>query len=79
MESTPTSVLYSTDDVTLAAYLVIKEYHLKIIEKHENHGTFVFVDVPDEVVQEYECGSARVEPRKFSFEMRNLISNVRKA
>lgn len=67
-----------TTDIVLAAYLKLKGFKLTNIIKHGNKGTFVFDDVPETVVNEYDLGQALIEPRALNSEIKALTTSARR-
>lgn len=67
-----------TMDIVLAAYLKLKGYKMTNIIKHGNKGTFVFRDVPETVVNEYDLGQALIEPRALNSEIKALTTSARR-
>jgi len=68
----------STTDIVLAAYLKVQGYKMIEILKNGNKGTFVFVDVQDEIINEYDLGQAKVEPRALNYEIKALTTAARR-
>lgn len=69
---------FSTVDIVLAAYLKATGYKLSDIIRQGNRGTFVFADIPTQVVNDYDLGSASVEPKALSAEVRALTTAARR-
>lgn len=69
---------FSTIDIVLAAYLKATGYKLVDIVRQGNRGTFVFAEVPTQVVTEYDLGAALVEPMALSAEIRALTTAARR-
>ena len=67
-----------TTDIVLAAYLKVKGYRLIEILKNGNKGTFIFVDVPEDTVNEYDLGHAEVEPKSLNYEIKALTTAARR-
>lgn len=76
----PTIVLESfpTSDIVLAAYLKTKNYRLSEIVRNGNKGTFIFLEVEQSIIDEYDLGSALVEPRSLNSEIKALTTAVRR-
>lgn len=53
---------FETCDIVLAATLKVKGCRLDRIGKDGKRGIFCFVDVSDDVLNEYNLGQALVEP-----------------
>jgi hypothetical protein len=69
---------FSTTDIVLAAYLKVQGYKLIEILKNGNKGTFVFAGVHEEIVNEYDLGQARVEPKALNYEIKSLTTAARR-
>ena len=67
-----------TTDIVLAAYLKIQGYKMIEILKNGNKGTFVFDNVPNETIDDYDLGQAQVEPRSFNYEIKALTTAARR-
>lgn len=68
----------STTDIVLAAYLKVRSFRMIEILKNGNKGTFIFVDVPDEIINEYDLGQAKVEPKALNYEIKALTTAARR-
>lgn len=75
MSTTPT---YKTTDIVLAAFLKLQGYNMVTIEKQGLKGTFVFEDVPNDVVTSYDLGQCSVEPVSFNNTLKALTTSVRR-
>ena len=69
---------FETIDIILAACLKVKGYKLTEILKHGNRGTFVFVDIPENILEDYDLGNALVEPKALSNAIRALTTAARR-
>jgi len=69
---------FETVDIILAAYLKVKGFKLQEIIRHGNRGTFVFNDVPGELITDYDLGLASVEPKALNNEVRALTTAARR-
>jgi len=69
---------FSTTDIVLAAYLKVKGFRLVEILKNGNKGTFVFTDIDEDLIDEYDLGQALVEPKKLNYEIRMLTTSCRR-
>lgn len=69
---------YKTSDIVLASYLRLNGYEILRIEKAGLKGTFVFENVSDDHIQEYDFGRARVEPVAFNNAIKSLTTAVRR-
>lgn len=67
-----------TTDIVLAAYLKVKGFKMTEIQKNGNKGTFVFANVSDSVINEYDLGQAQVEPRALNYEIKALTTAARR-
>lgn len=69
---------FSTFDIVLAAYLKAAGYKLADIVRQGNRGNFIFTDIPAKVIQDFDLGAARIEPRALSAEIRALTTAARR-
>ena len=69
---------YKTSDIVLAAFLRLSGCQMSGIEKQGQKGTFVFVNVDDALVVDYDLGLARVEPVSFNNTIKQLTTSVRR-
>lgn len=69
---------YKTTDIVLAAYLRVSGCEMAEIEKQGQKGTFVFIDVSEELVSLYDLGKAQVEPVAFNNAIKQLTTSVRR-
>jgi hypothetical protein len=69
---------YKTTDIILAACLRLGGYDMVMIEKDGNKGTFVFANVDENFVTEYDLGKTRVEPVSFNNAIKQLTTSVRR-
>ena len=69
---------YETTDIVLAAFLRLSGIDLVTIVKQGQKGTFVFENVADELIQDYDLGRARVEPVQFNNAIKSLTTSVRR-
>lgn len=69
---------YNTTDIILAACLRIHGFEVERIEKQGNKGTFVFVDIPEKFVADYDLGKILVEPIAFNNAIKSLTTAVRR-
>lgn len=69
---------FSTVDIILAAYLKVKGYRLQNIIRNGNRGTFMFDEIPANVLEEYDLGDALVEPKALNSEVRSLTTATRR-
>lgn len=69
---------YKTSDIVLAAFLRLSGCQMAGIEKQGQKGTFVFTNVSDSLVVDYDLGNARVEPVSFNNAIKQLTTSVRR-
>lgn len=69
---------YKTSDIVLAAFLRLSGCQMSGIEKQGQKGTFVFVNVDDALVVDYDLGRARAEPVSFNNAIKQLTTSVRR-
>lgn len=67
-----------TSDIILAACLRLHQYPLISIELSGNKGTFVFENVEEQLVTEYDLGNLLVEPVSFNNTIKQLTTSVRR-
>jgi hypothetical protein len=71
--------IYKTSDIILAACLKVQGYELDSIKKTENgKGIFIFKDVPDDYLAQYDLGKVLVEPVNFNNAIKQLTTSVRR-
>ncbi len=70
--------IFKTTDIILSAVLKLKGYEMIEIVRNGNKGTFVFVDVDSDDVNEFDLGKARVEPVTFNNAIKQLTTSVRR-
>ncbi len=71
---------YRTTDIVLAASLKVNGFALADIERvgNTNKGTFVFDNVDDQFVIDYDLSKIRVEPVAFNNAIKQLTTSVRR-
>ena len=69
---------FETTDIVLAAYLKTKGYLLVEIVKNGNKGTFVYSNVKQEDVTNYDLSKALVEPKSLNYEIKALTTAARR-
>ena len=69
---------YRTTDIVLAAFLRLNNCQMAGIEKQGQKGTFVFIDVDDHFIKQYDLGKALVEPVAFNNAVKQLTTSVRR-
>lgn len=70
--------MYKTSDIILAAFLRLQGKNLQDIELTGNKGTFVFDDVEDNLLEDYDLGKCLVEPVAFNNAIKQLTTSVRR-
>lgn len=69
---------YKTTDIILAACLKMNSYEMMSIEKVGNKGTFIFKNVDQEFITNYDLGKVLVEPVGFNNAIKQLTTSVRR-
>lgn len=69
---------FKTTDIILAAVLKLKNYTMTDIERTGSKGTFVFMDVNQDDVKEFDLGKVLVEPITFNNAIKQLTTSVRR-
>lgn len=69
---------YKTSDIILAASLKLNGFKMHSIEVIGNKGTFVFEDVPQDFLTDYDLGHLLVEPVAFNNAIKQLTTSVRR-
>ena len=71
---------YRTTDIVLAASLKVHGFSLSNIERvgNTNKGTFVFAEVDQEFITDYDLGKVQVEPVAFNNAIKQLTTSVRR-
>lgn len=69
---------FKTTDIILAACLRLQQYPLLSIELTGNKGTFVFENVDDQFLNEFDLGNTLVEPVSFNNAIKQLTTSVRR-
>ena len=69
---------FRTPDIVLASFLRLNGCQMTGIEKQGQKGTFVFEDVSDELIQDFDLGKALVEPVSFNNMIKQLTTSVRR-
>jgi hypothetical protein len=73
---------FETTDISLATTLVCLDLQCKVVVNEDQKklkGTFIFENTNvdfDSLLDDYYKGRLKVEPKKFTFEMRSLKSRV---
>ena len=69
---------FRTSDIILAACLKLDDVEMIKIELTGNKGTFVFADVDQSYVDDYDLGKCQVEPVTFNNAIKQLTTSVRR-
>ncbi len=69
---------FRTTDIILAAVLRLGDVELIDIEISGNKGTFVFTNVSDDFISQYDLGKCQVEPVAFNNTIKQLTTSVRR-
>lgn len=69
---------YRTTDIVLAASLRVHGYKMKTIEVTGSRGTFVFDNVDNDFLLEYDLSKCLVEPVAFNNAIKQLTTSVRR-
>jgi len=69
---------YKTTDIVLAASLRVHNYKMNSIEIVGSRGTFVFENVDEKFLTEYDFQKCSVEPVAFNNAIKQLTTSVRR-
>lgn len=69
---------FETTDIVLAAYLKTKGHRLVEIQKNGNKGTFIYSDIKQQDITDYDLGKALVEPKSLNYEIKALTTAARR-
>ena len=69
---------YKTTDIVLAASLRVHNYKMNSIETVGSRGTFVFENVDQEFLTQYDLSKCSVEPVAFNNAIKQLTTSVRR-
>jgi len=69
---------FRTSDIILAATLRLTDVELINIEVVGNKGTFVFTNIDDGFISQYDLGKCLVEPVAFNNMIKQLTTSVRR-
>lgn len=69
---------YRTSDIVLAACLKMERVKLERIDREGRRGIFVFVNVPEEFISNFDSGLMLVEPASFNSEVRTLNTAIKR-
>jgi len=69
---------FKTSDIVLAAVLRLNDIELIDIEVFGNKGTFIFTNISEDFLIQYDLGKATVEPVAFNNMIKQLTTSVRR-
>lgn len=69
---------YKTSDIVLAASLRVHGNDLSSIELQGSKGIFVFDQVDEQFLQDFDLGKIKVEPIIFNNTIKQLTTSVRR-
>ncbi len=69
---------FRTTDIVLAAVLRLQDIELIDIEIAGNKGTFIFTNIDDDFLIQYDLGKSTVEPVAFNNMIKQLTTSVRR-
>lgn len=69
---------YKTTDIVLAASLRVHSYKMNSIEVVGSRGTFVFENVNEDFLIQYDLSKCAVEPIAFNNAIKQLTTSVRR-
>lgn len=69
---------YKTTDIVLAASLVVHGHKMVKIEVTGSRGTFVFENIDESFLDDYELSKCLVEPVAFNNAIKRLTTSVRR-
>lgn len=69
---------FRTSDIILAACLKLNNYKMSSIDVVGNKGTFIFENVPQDIITQYDLGQLLVEPVAFNNTIKQLTTSVRR-
>lgn len=69
---------YETRDIVLAATLRVLNFVMKDIVVDGTKGTFIFEDVPSQVIDDYDLQRIKVEPMSLNNMIKQLTTSVRR-
>lgn len=69
---------YETSDIVLAACLKLFGYEMIDIEKTGNKGIFIFRNVDESFISDYDLTKIKVEPMAFNNTIKQLTTSVRR-
>lgn len=71
--------MFKTQDILLSAVLKLNGHQLIDIEHSGSKGIFVFDDIPEDEIKEFDLGKSLVEPVLFNNTIKQLTSSVRRS
>lgn len=69
---------YSTTDIVIAATLKSQGHRLVDVRLDGQRGTFVFSNIPETTIQDFNFGNLRVEPSNFHTCVKQLSAIIRR-
>lgn len=69
---------YKTSDIVLAASLRVHGHKISTILIDGGRGTFVFENIPDDFLIDYDIGKCLVNPVDFNNQIKMLTTSVRR-
>lgn len=69
---------YKTTDIVIAATLKCQGHNLIDVELDGQRGTFVFSNIPEATLQDFNFGNLRVEPNNFHSYVKQLSAIIRR-
>ena len=69
---------FNTQDIVLAATLKLFNFNMVRIDRSGNKGIFVFENVDQTFIDDYDLGKVKVEPVAFNNTIKQLTTSVRR-
>jgi len=69
---------FKTTDIVLASVLRLRDIELIDIEIAGNKGTFIFTNIDEDFIIQYDLGKCTVEPVAFNNMVKQLTTSVRR-
>lgn len=69
---------FNTQDIVLAATLKLFNFNMVRIDRSGNKGIFVFDNVDQTFIDDYDLGKVKVEPVAFNNTIKQLTTSVRR-
>lgn len=69
--------LFSTHSVALATYLLLEGYSFTGIISDGSRGVFTIPGVPCSLVEQFENGKAKVDPKQFALKLSSLTQTAK--